>query len=81
MVSLCSPCYPRTHRDPSASPSQVLGLKVCATTCLAMENTVIQTSTHVYSTSQHPYDSRQSELIPLVFITHTHIHTHTPLAA
>jgi hypothetical protein len=40
-VSLCSPGYPETHsvdqaglelRNPSASASQVLGLKVCATT-------------------------------------------------
>jgi hypothetical protein len=40
-VSLCSPGYPGTHsvdqaglelRNPPASASQVLGLKVCATT-------------------------------------------------
>jgi hypothetical protein len=30
--SLCSPGWSETHRDPPASASQVLGLKVCATT-------------------------------------------------
>ena len=30
--SLCRPGWPWTHRDPIASVSQVLGLKVCATT-------------------------------------------------
>ncbi|GAB1300185.1 Arf-GAP with coiled-coil, ANK repeat and PH domain-containing protein 2 [Apodemus speciosus] len=30
--SLCRSGWPRTHRDPPASASQVLGLKVCATT-------------------------------------------------
>ena len=31
-TSSCRPGWPRTHRDSSASASQVLGLKVCATT-------------------------------------------------
>ena len=30
--SLCRPNWPGTHRDPTASTSQVLGLKVCTTT-------------------------------------------------
>ena len=43
-ISLCSPCCPGTHsvdqaglelRNPPASASKVLGLKVCATTCPA----------------------------------------------
>ena len=31
-VTLCRPGWPQTHRDPPASTSRVLGLKVCATT-------------------------------------------------
>ena len=30
-ASSCRPGWPRTHRDPHASASRVLGLKVCAT--------------------------------------------------
>jgi hypothetical protein len=29
--SLCSPGWPQSHRDPSASAFQMLGLKACAT--------------------------------------------------
>ena len=31
-TSSCRPGWPRTHRDPTASASRVLGLKACATT-------------------------------------------------
>ena len=31
-TSSCRPGWPRTHRDPPASASRVLGLKACATT-------------------------------------------------
>jgi hypothetical protein len=48
-VSLCSPGCPGTHsvdqaslelRNPPASASQVLGLKVCAGTCCFMKNCI-----------------------------------------
>ena len=33
-TSFCLPGWPQTHKDPSASASQVLRLKVCTTTAL-----------------------------------------------
>ena len=36
--SLCRPGWPQTHRDPPASASWVLGLKVCATAWLWPES-------------------------------------------
>ena len=35
-TSSCRPSWPRTQSDPPGSPSQVLGLKACATTTLQM---------------------------------------------